>query len=274
MPEQAGNEHYARGLARAAGGALLFAIPLLMTMEMWWLGFYMDRFRLALFLVVTLVILVRLSFYAGFEETFRFRNDAMDALASFAVGIVVSAIILAAFGVIAPDMPANEIFGKIALQAVPASIGAVLARKQLGGGGDTERRKRRGSGYGSELFLMMVGALFFAFNVAPTEEMVLIAYRMTHWHAAGLALLSVLLLHAFVYTVGFAGQEEPPGEAGFWLTFLHYTLAGYGIALIVSLYILWTFGRTDDVALAEIASMTLVLGFPAAVGAAVARLIT
>ena len=34
---------YARGLARACGGALLFALPLLMTMEMWSLGFEMAR---------------------------------------------------------------------------------------------------------------------------------------------------------------------------------------------------------------------------------------
>ena len=37
---------YARGLARAFGGAILFCLPLLMTMEMWALGFEMDRFRL------------------------------------------------------------------------------------------------------------------------------------------------------------------------------------------------------------------------------------
>jgi hypothetical protein len=32
------------GLARAFAGAVLFAISLFMTMEMWWLGFYMHAF--------------------------------------------------------------------------------------------------------------------------------------------------------------------------------------------------------------------------------------
>lgn len=96
---------------------------------------------------------------------------------------------------------------------------------------------------------------------------------MTHWHAAVLAVLSLLVLHSLVYTVGFAGQEEPRGEAGLWLTFAHYTLAGYGVALLVSAYVLWTFGRTEGEPLAMIVMMTIVLGFPAAIGAAVARLV-
>ena len=40
----------------------------------------------------------------------------------------------------------------------------------------------RGAGYGGQLFLMAAGALFLSFNVAPTEEMVLIAYMMSTWH--------------------------------------------------------------------------------------------
>jgi uncharacterized membrane protein len=81
------------------------------------------------------------------------------------------------------------------------------------------------------------------------------------------------MLHAFVYAVGFAGQEEPPGYAGFVLTFLHFTIAGYGIALLVSLYVLWTFERTVDVTPSEVAMMMVVLGFPASLGAATARLV-
>jgi putative integral membrane protein (TIGR02587 family) len=137
---------------------------------------------------------------------------------------------------------------------------------------DDEDNEKRAS-YPGELFLMAAGAIFVAFNVAPTEEMVLIAYTMTPWHAVLLAIVSVLMLHGFVYTVGFAGQEEPPGNAGFWLTFLHFTIAGYGIALLVSLYVLWTFERTFDVHFAEVAMMMVVMAFPASLGAAMARLI-
>ncbi|HSK19437.1 MAG TPA: DUF2391 family protein, partial [Longimicrobiales bacterium] len=56
------------GLARAFGGAIFFSLPLLMTMEMWWLGFYMDRFRLALLMLAMVPLLIALDHYVGFKE--------------------------------------------------------------------------------------------------------------------------------------------------------------------------------------------------------------
>lgn len=274
--KEGSNRAYAHGLARAFGGAIIFALPLLMTMEMWFLGFYLEPSRLLLFLLLNFAVFVGLSRYAGFEHTSRWLDDLLDALAACAVGIVAAAIILALFGVIGPGMMPDEIAGKIAIQSVPASFGAMLANKQFGNDGSDGKDDAEGesrAGYGGQLFLMMAGALFLAFNMAPTEEMILISYQMSPWHEIGLVLLSILLLHAFVYSVGFGGQEEAPAGVGPVRTFVGYTLAGYGIALIVSLYVLWTFGRTDGAELSQIAGMTTVLAFPAAIGAAIARLV-
>jgi putative integral membrane protein (TIGR02587 family) len=274
-PRSTPERDYAAGLARAFGGALIFSVPLLMTMEMWFLGFYMDRMRLLLFITVNFAVLVGLSYFAGFEKTFNWKEDVMDALAALGVGIVTSAAILVLFAVVTLDMTWSEVVGKIALQSVPGSIGAMLGRKQLGAEQDTEAEevRKREAGYLGELFLMLVGALFLAFNVAPTEEMILIAFQMTPWHALCLGAVSIALLHVMVYAVGFSGQESHPEGGTFLMTFFHFTLAGYGIALLVSLYVLWTFGRVENVALAEILQMVLVLGFPAALGAATARLV-
>jgi len=269
------NKDYAIGLGRAFGGAVIFAIPLLMTMEMWWLGFSMEPGRLLLFMSINVAILIGLSYFAGFEKTFSWKEDAMDAFAAFGVGILTSAAMLALLAVITFDMTWSEIVGKVALQSVPASIGAMLGRKQLGGGQDTqaEEERKAEAGYRGELFLMLAGALFMAFNVAPTEEMILIAYQMSPWHTLALGALSIVLLHVLVYTVGFSGQESRPEGGTFLSTFFHFTLAGYGIALLISFYVLWTFGRTEDVAPTEIANMVVVLGFPASLGAATARLV-
>jgi putative integral membrane protein (TIGR02587 family) len=272
IEESMSNREYGLGLARAFGGAIVFAFPLLMTMEMWWLGFYMDRLRLALFLLLSLPLLVGLSFYAGFEDTFRWRDDVMEALSAYAVAFIAVAMVLLLMSVITPEQTWREIVGKITLSVVPASMGATLARSQLGGSksSQSERRERQAS-YPGELFLMIAGAVFVAFNVAPTEEMILIAYMSTGWHMFALAAFSLLILHAFVYTVGFGGQEDYPGS--FWSVLLRFTVVGYAIALLVSLYVLWTFGRTDGVGLFGIVEMTVVLGFPAALGAALARLV-
>ena len=263
-----GEEGYARGLARACAGALIFGFPLLMTMEMWQAGFHMDRFRLALFVVVTAAVVLGLSRFAGFRDPSTLADDTRDALAALLVGYVVSAVLLAAMGLIGPGMSLRETLGMLAVQAGPASMGAVLANKQLQQGMAGAPKEDR-AGYLGELFLMSAGALFFAFNVAPTEEMILIGFKMSPWHAVALVLLSLLVLHALVFTVGFAGQHEHEGHGR---AFLRFTLSGYGLAVLVSLYVLWTFGRLDA-GLSEAIRAVVVLGFPSALGAALARLV-
>jgi putative integral membrane protein (TIGR02587 family) len=269
--ERSPNLSFAIGLARAFGGAILFALPILMTMEMWELGFYINNWRLALLLLITLPLLVGLSHYMGFEETFELKDDAIDAFVAMAVGFTASAAVLALFSIIEPGMSNHEVVGKIALQAVPGSIGAMFAQSQLGGPG--KDKKNRHGGYARELLIMAAGALFLAFNVAPTEEVVLIAHKMSSWHSVALALVSLLIMHAFVYAVEFHGQVERRPHTPLWSVMLRFTVPGYAVALLISAYILWTFGRTEGLALAEMISVIIVLSFPAAVGAAAARLI-
>src|SRR4051812_20262194 len=50
-------------LARGFGGSILFALPLLMTMEMWWLGFYLDPARILLLMAVFFPILIGVAHY-------------------------------------------------------------------------------------------------------------------------------------------------------------------------------------------------------------------
>ena len=270
-----------RGLARAFAGAVLFAVPLFMTMEMWQLGHSMRALPLALLVGLTLPLLAGLSYFTGFEHTQTLLQDIRDAFIAFGVGFVASAAMLGVLGLLNRDLHLVGFFGIVGLQAVPASIGAIVANKQLHGSDDDEDgddgsgedEHERSAGYPAQLFLMLAGAVFMAFNLAPTEEMALIAFTMSPWHGVALMLLSIALLHALVYSVGFAGQHDHPEYAGFWLTFLHFTLAGYGIALLVALYMLWTFERTAGLGPGELASMVVVLGFPASLGAATARVV-
>ena len=263
---------YGQGLARAAGGALLFSFPLLMTMEMWQLGFSMERGRLLLFLLLSLPMLLGLSYFVGFEPTFRLKDEVLDALAGFAVGFVVVAFVLWLFNELSPATPPGEAMGKTALAAVPAAMGALLAGKQLGDA-DRATREERNAGYLGRLFIMLAGALFLAFNVAPTEEMSLIAFKMTPLHALGLIVASVAILHLFVYRLGFPGENMRRGADHPLHVFFAYSVVGYALALTISAYSLWTFGRLDGASLYQQVMMTVVLAFPAALGAATARLV-
>ena len=266
--DAAQEETYARGLLRAAAGALIFGFPLLMTMEMWALGFHMGRLRLALFIGVIALVVFGLSRFAGFRDETDIFDDLLDSAAAVLVGAGVAAAMLLLMGVIGVHTPFREALGAVAVQAAPASIGAILANRQLQAPAPDAPREDR-AGYLGQLFLMTAGALFFAFAVAPTEEMILIGFKMTAWHAIALVTASLLVLHLLVFTVGFAGQEQRESHAQ---AFAHFTLPGYGVALLVSLYILWTFGRLDG-GLSDAVRAVAVLGFPAALGAALARLV-
>ncbi|MBU2328781.1 MAG: TIGR02587 family membrane protein [Alphaproteobacteria bacterium] len=268
------------GIARGVAGALLFSIPMLMTMEMWFLGFYMERERLFLLLALNFPLLIGLSHRIGFEHTATWRESTRDAIVAYGMGVAASALILVLFGVITLDMAPREWVGMVALQAVPASIGALLGRSQLSmrdEDDEAEEEDKTGdaveTSYATELFMMAVGALFLSLNLAPTEEMILLAHKMTAWHALGLLSLSIFLMHGFVYALAFRGghslQEDTPG----WHAFVRFTLPGYVVALVVSLYALWTFGRLDDLGSAQAILAVVVLSFPAAIGAAAARLI-
>jgi putative integral membrane protein (TIGR02587 family) len=267
---QAFTHNFAADLAHDFGGAIVFSIPLLMTMEMWWLGFYMDRFRLALFLVLSFLLVMGLSYFEGGEETFKI--EVLDALTACAVGHMVSAVMLFLFGIIESGMSTDELIGKISLLAVPCNIGAILARRQLGGE-ETHKEQRRQDQYSGKIFLMGVGAIFLAFQLAPTEEMVLIGHQITGWHAAALALVSLGIMQAFLCSIESKGRQSIFSAGFFWGVLLRFTIVGYALVLLLSLYVLWTFGRLDGSSLPEAIMSILVLGFPAAVGASAARLI-
>jgi len=262
---------YVSDLGRAFAGALVFNIPLLMTMEMWEQGVVMGRWRLLVFILAGLPLLYGLAYYAGFSKRRGLVNDALDTAVALAVGFVTASLLLILFGVVEWDAPPREALGMVALQAVPGAMGALLARRQLSGdgGGDGDADENSAS-YVGELFLMAAGALFFALNIAPTEEIVLIAYKASPAHILALIAVSILLLHLIVFKAGFAGQEEADHPA---VAFLHFTLPGYAIALGVSLFTLALFGRVDGHSLAGVVQTLVVLGFPAAIGAAAARLL-
>lgn len=261
---------FVTGLGRGVAGALLLALPMLMTMEMWYLGFYMARERLLLLLLLNIPLLVLLAHRIGFEETFTWREAIRDAIIAYGIGIVTSLVILASLGLLRGEMPASELVGKVALQSVPASIGAMLGRSQLGHDDDEEEKETT---YPGELLMMAAGALFLSLNIAPTDEMMVLAYRMTIWHALVIALLSIVLMHGFVYAVSFTGGHELSPETPWWHGFVRFTLPGYVIALGISIFALWIFERLGDSSAVEIMLSVIVLGFPASLGAAAARLI-
>ena len=266
------NATFLKDLARAYGSALIFTFPMMMTMEMWWLGFHADRVRLGVFVLLGVTLVAAVSFYEGIADTFGGRDDILDTLVSYFVGFTASALMLTLFGVLKGGMSGDELVGKIALQAVPASIGAVLGSTVLGTSGEKEKSTRATS-YLGQLVLTVAGAVFLAMSVSPTEEMQLIAFQLTPWHTLALVAFTILVMHLFIYTAN-RGQEEKTNARLLDLGLIfRFTLVGYAVVLAVSFYVLWTFGTLDGMDLATSVRTACVLGFPAALGASASKLI-
>ncbi len=267
------SRQYAVALSRAFAGAALFSLPLLMTMEMWWLGHDMRPWKIIQFSLANMLLLYGLSKVAGFEESQNWVDDVLDAFAAYGVAAVTGAAVLWLMGVIGPGQPIGEIAGKIAVQTIPASFGAMIGAKLLGEGDAIEAEECWRRTYSGELFLMAAGALFFSFTMAPTEEIILIAFQITPAQALVTIASSVIVLHAILYLVHFQGQEQRRDNRGHGVGLFRTTLPGYAIAISVSLYILWTFGRIEGLNAMPAAMAAVVLGFPAAIGAGIARIV-
>lgn len=271
------NIHFFINLARAFGGAVLFSFPMLMTMEMWWLGFSMDAVRQTIFILLTIPLLIGLSYFDGFEDTFTGKDDIRETFVAYAVGFTASALLLFLFGVIGPEIRLIEVIGKIAVQAVPASLGAMFAQSLLGVDSTADERaedRKRKTTYLGQLFLTAVGAVFLSMSVAPTEEVYLISYQMSYWHTVGLAVVTILMMHALFYAVEKRGTDkEIESNTPIYSLFLRFTIVGYAVVFCICFYILWTFGSIDNMGLAEQLKVVIVLAFPAALGGAASRLI-
>jgi putative integral membrane protein (TIGR02587 family) len=263
--------HPSLQVVRGFAGAVLFSFPMLMTMEMWSLGVSIAPARLMLFVTVHLVLLVGMASYARHDAAIVTTRDALDAFAAYGVGALASATVLLLFGVIEAGMSANGIIRMIVVQAAPAGFGAMVAHLEI-----DEPAARIGPahphGFASSAFLMAVGALYLCSSLASTEEMVLIAYKMSVWQIAGLMVFSLVMMQMFDE---YAVEEDLGGAGGqsAWSVSLAMTCIGYTIALAISFYILWTFGRTEGLTFAQLVKEMIVLGFPAALGAGAARLL-
>lgn len=265
----------AKGLGRGFGGALLFAVPLFLTMEVWQLGVSLDRWRLVLLLLATAVLAVNMESYFGMLDggSPGVVTSMVDAGMAFLVGLVAAGSILTVLAVLVPFDGWQQRLSVVVLAALPATVGASFARSRLSGssGGGAREGEPEGKRYRHELFLMVAGAVVFASSVAPTQEVVRLGGTMTPVHGIAVVCLVLLVMHGFVYWLDFRGGSGAVG--GFWPVFVRFTVVGFVLALAVSAFLLWVLGRFDGTGLLVSVHQTLVLVLPASLGAAAARLI-
>lgn len=258
------------GVGMAFGGAVIFCLPMMMTMEMWWLGYHIEPLRLLFLVLLSFPLLVGVSSVIGLTDSRALVDNVVDVFVAYAIGFLVSGLTLYLFNTVSFSEPASVTLSKIMLQTIPASLGALLGRSEMGSG---EHDRGEEKGRIDEVVILAVGALFLALNVAPTEEIPMIAYQMSTWHLLGLFVVTVLITHIFAIAGGYSKGERCKGTPGTVIGYVYYTCLALLVAASISLFMLWVFGRTDGLNFSAIMAKTIVLLFPAGLGAAAARLI-
>jgi putative integral membrane protein (TIGR02587 family) len=267
---------YARGIA----GGLMFSLPLLYTMEMWWAGFTSHPERLLVYVVVTFALLVGYNRYAGLRRDASWLEVAIDSVEEMGLGLFVAALMLFLLGQITSEMELNEIVGKVVMEAMTVAIGVSIGTAQLGSTDPADEEDkgvkkdpaRREADLGSQLVLALCGAVLFAANVAPTEEISLIAHSISSWRLIGLALLSIALGGLILFYSEFRGSKRFTSKTGA-IHIVSMTAVSYTIALLASFMILWFFGRLDGESIVTCLGQSVVLGVAGALGASAGRLL-
>ena len=275
-------------LTRALGGALLFGIPLLLTMEVWWLGALLPPWQPLALLGIALAGSFALARSIGFKRRTTFRSHADQAVHAVAAGVVVAFVILLTLNRFSPDDPPAAIAGMIAVQALPLSLGAAVANAVFKRGEDRHEGDDAGP-VGTlvhKIGATAIGAAFIAFSAAPTEEITQIAAGLAFGHQLALFALSLGIAHAVVFHSGYHpdqaggtdgsdgsdGSAQPTSRA--ILSHLAETSMSYAVALALALLALVLYNRTGAHApVAALLPQALVLGLPAAIGGAAGRLV-
>src|SRR5690606_22332983 len=142
----------------------------------WEIGFFIDPLRLMVLIWLSLPLWVGVSSIVGFKKTKTLYDDIVDVLVAYAIGFITSFVVLLVLGIITSATGPGETFSMLLLQSVPASLGALLARSLISG------EEQFDADYQHELIISITGSLFLAFNLAPTEEIILVSYQMGYWH--------------------------------------------------------------------------------------------
>lgn len=258
-------------LVRGICGGCVFAMPMIYTMEMWWLGYAMPTLQAAGFLAGTFVLGFGLNALSGYREAHGALTDAGDALISVALGILVSVVLLVTIGEVDLDSSPIVVLRQTILLAIPVSIGVSLSRAQLGerdadkdaAGAPTSRTLLHRFG------IAVAGALLLGMSAAPTEEIRMIASRIAWPHLLALTSLSIGLTWATVFVAEFPDQHARVFGRSQW----GETLFVHAIGLAVSALLMSTFGYLrGEGSASEALSVVVTLGLPTTLGAAVARL--
>ncbi|MDQ3930071.1 MAG: TIGR02587 family membrane protein [Chloroflexota bacterium] len=267
-------------IAHGMSGAFLFGVPLLFTMEMWWIGNFTEPLRLLVIVALAFGANLMLAAFAGFKEERSFFANVLQSVEALAIGVVASAVVLVVLNQIGIGDSLHSLLGRITVQVLPLSLGASAANVLLSRGSDKMDEDEESAGNSNhwkaallDLARTVGGALFIGFSIAPTEEVPMLAAQLSPGQELALIALSLAITYLIVFVSGFSPREQDESHGPFQSP-ISETASSYIVSLLVAFGSLIIFSQVDlSEPLPSIVAKTLVLGLPAAIGGAAARVL-
>jgi putative integral membrane protein (TIGR02587 family) len=288
-PDPHGWREEGRDLLRGIAAGSIVGMPLLYTMEMWWHGMTVSEWHLVLLLAAILSINFVFCLLSGFRRESSIDEAASESVTAVAIGLLYSLGVLWLVGEITFDGAWTDILGKTLIETAPVSLGISFSNYHVrnrsregeedqpepdgrsGERQDPERRQLKQDL--TDLAATVSGSIVFAYNVAPTEEIIKISSRVSPWRHLVLMLASLGLCYMILFAAGF--QRRRVFVPGPFQSPLAETAMAYAVSLVVALALLYLVGVPEaTMTMSALVSTTVVLGLPAGVGAAAGRLVT
>ena len=270
-----------------ASGGFLFGIPLLYTMEVWFIGSYVKPAILLGILAITFIIILLINRIEGFrpQESATVPGAIAETLETLAIGMVCAGLMLIILKRIDWQTSLTEALGKIIFEGVPFSLGVAFSRSLLNGdseidldeGKEQDRSKsNRAIAWKdtiADFSATLFGALFIAFSIAPTDEIEVLAASTS---AAWLLLImatSLIISYGIVFASQITNYQQRLQQPGLFQTPQSETVISYLVSLIIGMLMLWFFQKiTVSDPWYVWLRYSIVLGLPASIGGAAGRL--
>jgi putative integral membrane protein (TIGR02587 family) len=282
-----------RDLQRGAAGGFLFGIPLLYTMEVWWIGSAVEPPIMLAAIAATLVVVFALTLTAGFRQVrattcLKAFGDTLNAVA---IGFVSATLMLVLLQEITLQTQLRESLGKIIYEGIPFALGAALANQFLQPA-DNDHDSSEATNASSpsqalqsffpennldetlaDIGATLVGALIVAFSIAPTEEVPTLVGAIQGGWLLTIIVASLLISYMIVFQANFTRQRQRQMQQGLFQSPLSETIVSYLVSLGAAAVMLGFFQQiTWSTPWAVSFRYILVLGLPATIGGAAGRL--
>jgi putative integral membrane protein (TIGR02587 family) len=248
-------------LIRATSGGFLFGVPLLYTMEVWWIGSSVDPPIMLVAIAALIVVAFALNLTGGFRKSHAdtAKEALSDAFNAVAVGFISAALMLVLLQEITVQTQLRETLGKIIFEGVPFAMGAALANQFLQPAGD-DSPPGPGSGKQgrprdlkrffpennlnetlTDVGATLIGALIVAFSIAPTEEVPMLVSGVQGPRLMGIILASLVISYMIVFQANFTSQSQRQMQQGLFQSPISETIMSYLVSLAAAAVMLGFF---------------------------------